>query len=295
MLRLFEMLWAIWKYGQREQPVVIDVYSTLNFYYALYCSYLCRMLGIRYYCILRGGNLPARLQNSPWLCQHLFVSAAKLIAPSGYLQNAFSVAKLKAEVISNFIPIANYPFKERRYLRPRLLWVRAFDATYNPHMAIRVLHQLSHQYPEATLCMVGPDKDGSMVECQHLAKELDLGNRVRFTGRLPKQEWIEISSEFDIFLNTTNFDNTPVSVLEAMALGFPIISTNVGGIPFVIEHNKNGILVQPQGEIEMCQAISFLANNPEITSQLSINARRSAELYDLQNIRPKWMEILSDF
>ena len=80
--------------------------------------------------------------------------------------------------------------------------------------------------------MVGPDKDGSLEKTKQYAKEKGVLHRVRFTGGLSKTEWIELSKDYNIFINTTNVDNTPVSVMEAMALGFPVISTNVGGVPF---------------------------------------------------------------
>ena len=56
--------------------------------------------------------------------------------------------------------------------------------------------------------------------------------KITITGILRKAEWIELSKDYDVFINTTNVDNMPVSVIEAMALGMPIVSTNVGGIPF---------------------------------------------------------------
>ncbi|HRK82294.1 MAG TPA: glycosyltransferase family 4 protein [Saprospiraceae bacterium] len=290
--RLAEMLWAVWKYGRQEQPVVIDVYSTLNFYYALLCGMLCRLKNIPYLCILHGGNLPSRLLHNPRLCRYLFGHAHKLIAPSGYLQASFRDAGYETEVIPNFIPITNYPFKKRRQLQARLLWVRAFDETYHPQMAIRVLHQLSKQFPDANLCMVGPDKDGSMENCQRLANELEISDKITFTGRLSKAEWISLSSDYDLFISTTNFDNMPVSVIEAMALGLPVVSTNVGGVPYLIEHEKTGLLVPPNDVEEMVRAITKLINNNAIAESLSQAARQKAEQYDWEVIRPRWIELL---
>lgn len=290
--RLGEMLWAVLRYGRREQPVVIDVYSTLGFYYALACGGLCQWLGIRYYCVLHGGNLPARLQRSPQLCRWLFGKASRLIAPSAYLQAAFQQAGYAAEIIPNFIPLANYSFKERPPLRPRLLWVRAFDATYNPAMAIQVLHTLLQQYPNATLCMVGPDKDGSRAACERLAQELGLTDRVRFTGQLSKQEWIALSADYDIFINTTNFDNTPVSVIEAMALGLPVVSTNVGGIPYLITHEEEGLLVEKDDVAGMTAAIVRLLREEVLATRLAKQAREKAEHFDTERIVAQWKKLL---
>lgn len=286
------MLWAILRHGRHEQPVVIDVYSTLNFYYALACAQLCRLLGIRYFCVLHGGNLPQRLEQNPRLSRFLFGGAELLIAPSGYLQQAFARKGYNAVVIPNFLPIENYPFRWREELRPRLLWVRAFDRIYRPELAIRVLHRLLKRWPEARLCMVGPDKDGSMARCKSLAVDLGIAGQVTFTGRLPKAEWIALAADYDIFINTTDFDNTPVSVLEAMALGFPVVSTNVGGLPWLIEDGIDGLLVPPADEDAFYAAVEQLLEDPSLASILSKNARKKAETFAWERVKPLWLEIL---
>lgn len=292
-LRLLDMFWAILRYGRREQPVVIDTYSTLNFYYALATGILCRWLGIAYCCVLRGGNLPARLRKNPGLCKCLFGYARENIAPSGYLQEAFQQAGYLTRLIPNFIPIERYPFLQRQHLRLRLLWVRAFDATYNPQMAIQVLHQLSRKYPDAQLCMVGPDKDGSMAACKALAGELGVSDKIVFTGRLSKQEWIALSEQYDIFISTTNFDNTPVSVIEAMALGLPVVSTKVGGVPYLIKDEVTGML-SPKGEIEpFVNQIIKLIKDKNLTKKLSLAARKKVANFSWEQVKPLWLNLLT--
>jgi len=294
LLRLADMLLSILQFGRQEQPVTIDVYSTLNFWYALLSAALCRMLGLRYFCVLHGGNLPRRLQNNPFLCGVLFGAAEKLIAPSRYLQAAFREAGYEAVVISNGIPLGNYPFKLREKLRPKLLWVRAFDAIYNPQMAVKVLHQLAGKFPDAALCMVGPDKDGSMEACRKLARELGLEKRVQFTGRLPKEEWIALAADYDIFINTTNFDNTPVSVIEAMALGLPVVSTDVGGLPYLIEHEQDGLLVPVDLDEEMAKAVGKLLQDQQTATSLALRARKKVEGFDFEKVAQAWKRLLSD-
>ena len=68
--------------------------------------------------------------------------------------------------------------------------------------------------------MVGPNKDGTLNDVQQLIDRYELHDSVEITGVLSKSEWHKKSEEFDIFINTTNVDNTPISVIEAMALGF---------------------------------------------------------------------------
>ncbi|MDX5325339.1 MAG: glycosyltransferase [Bacteroidota bacterium] len=188
----------------------------------------------------------------------------------------------------------NYPFKQRNILNPSLLWVRALQNLYNPDMAIEVVESIRRNHPDATLCMVGGDKDGSMERIRRQVIDKDLEKRVEITGRLPKEEWIRRSKDFDIFLNTTNADNTPVSVMEAMALGMIVISTNVGGVPYLIEDGVDGLLVPPRDPEAMTQAIEKVLQDPQFATTLSRNARKKAETWDWEVVKQRWNQLFTD-
>jgi glycosyltransferase involved in cell wall biosynthesis len=292
-IRLLDMVRAVLR-SRHSDLVLIDTYSTLAFYYAWLCGFICKLRRIKYIAYLHGGNLPNRVgRNSKWL-NNFFTDASMIIAPSRYLKHSMEETGIgKVTVIPNFITIANYPYKKRSAVRPRLLWVRAFHKeVYNPEMAIRLLAVLSKQYEDARLCMVGPDKDGNMDSCLELAESLQVINRLKFTGQLSKKEWIQLSAEYDIFVNTSNVDNTPVSVIEAMALGLPVISTNVGGIPFLFEHEQDCLLVNKNDHNEMAGAITRLIDNPQLNQQLTLAARKKAESFDWENIKKLWMQVI---
>jgi glycosyltransferase involved in cell wall biosynthesis len=163
---------------------------------------------------------------------------------------------------------------------------------YNPIMAVKVLKFLKDAGLEAELCMVGPDSDGSQNQVKQLAKDLNI--EVKFTGKLTKKEWIILSKDYTVFINTTNIDNTPVSVIEAMALGLPIVSTNVGGIPFLIENKKHGILVKKNDVDAMAEAILYLYNNSTQRDIMITNARELAETFDWHRVKMQWNEILQN-
>ncbi|MEX2349566.1 MAG: glycosyltransferase family 4 protein, partial [Flavobacteriaceae bacterium] len=140
------------------------------------------------------------------------------------------------------------------------------------------------------LCMVGPEKDGSLAACEKYAKEKKLP--VQFAGKLAKKKWISLSKDFSIFINTTNFDNTPISVIEAMALGLPIVSTDVGGIPFLLKDNHVAVLVPPQNPGAFTNGIKKLLNDEALANRLRANARRKAEMYDWQKVKEQWHLLL---
>lgn len=290
-LRLLDMLFSILKHAKKVDGVLIDTYSTSNFYYAYLCSQLCRFLNLKYIPILHGGNLPQRLKNNPKLCKAIFKNAYKNVAPSTYIKAEFEKQAYSNVVyIPNAILLENYPYKERNCDIVKLLWVRSFSDIYNPLLAINILKALLNEGIQATLCMVGPDNDGSLLKAKQYALEMQV--EVNFTGKLSKEAWILLSEAHHLFINTTNFDNMPVSVIEAMALGLPVISTNVGGMSFLIENEHDGILVKPNNENEFVAAIKKLQQNPEDTKQMTLNARKKVERFDWEVVKNLWISEL---
>jgi len=291
-LRLTEMLGLIIRYKSSTDIVLIDTYGAMNFYYAYLVGRACQLLGLEYIPILHGGNLPERLERSKSFSANLFGRARINIAPSAFLKDAFeSHGFLNTRVIPNAIKTSNYPFKQRETFQPKLLWVRRFQERYNPLLAIEVLKILSSKYTQASLCMVGPEKDGTMKKCRKLALKHDLD--VRFTGKLKKKYWSSLSKQYDFFINTTTVDNTPISVIEAMSLGLVVVSTNVGGMPQLIEHSRDGLLVPGDDAKKMALAIEEVLKKPALGSQLCRNARRKVDNFDWSCVRDDWNQVLS--
>lgn len=292
MLRLLDMIRLVITNKSKTDFVLIDTYSTTNFYYALIISQICRIFNIKYIPILHGGNLENRLKHNSKLSHLVFSNAHKLVAPSNFLKTIFETYGYSNVLhIPNTIEINNYQFKNRRIESIKLLWVRSFAAIYNPEQAVLVLEKLIDMNYDATLTMIGPDVDGSLAKVKNLASHKNLN--VNFTGRLSKSEWIDYAKDFNVFLNTTNFDNTPISVIEAMALGLPVISTNVGGMPFLISNYKDGILVQPQDVIAMTNAVAKLKINDDLRKALVTNARSKVEKFSWNVVKSKWKSLLS--
>lgn len=292
LLRMFHMIYKTFKRSKQVDYVLIDTYSTQNFWFAFIISQLCRILKLKYIAKLHGGDLPNRLMKSPFFCDLIFKNAYKITAPSGYLMNAFEVKYPKNILfIPNTIEIDNYPLLQKEYAVPKILWVRSFSTIYNPKMAIKVAANLKDKYPDVALCMIGPDKENIINECKAYAKELNVN--VEFTGKLSKKKWIKRSQEFNVFINTTHFDNTPISVIEAMALGIPVVSTNVGGIPFLLKENENALLVNDGDATAMSYAIEKIMLDTPLREKIIYNGRELVEDFDWSIIKQKWIDILN--
>ncbi|MEC3907359.1 glycosyltransferase family 4 protein [Tamlana sp. 2201CG12-4] len=290
-LRLLDMLYQVIKFRKQVDYVLIDTYSTFNFYYAYLVSQLCRILKLKYIPILHGGDLPNRLKESPKLSKAIFKKAYINVAPSLYTKSNFeNLGYHNIICIPNTIDLENYNFEERAIGSIRLLWVRSFSKIYNPLLAVKILKRLRALNFNASLCMIGPDNDGSLKETMVLANEL--GVEIEFTGGLTKKEWHKKARAFNIFINTTNVDNMPVTVIEAMALGLPVISTNVGGMPFLIENNKNGILVKPNSVKAFVEAIKKIIDSPDVSNTMVKEARKDVEQFDWKIVKSKWIKLL---
>jgi len=286
------MLGMIVKYHKSTDIVLIDTYGALNFYYAYLVAKACQFYKLDYIPILHGGNLPTRLEETKNYSDSLFGNAKMNVAPSQFLYRIFKDAGFNnLQIIPNAIELDKFPFKERSNFAPKMLWVRRFQGRYNPMMAIKVLEALKKDYPEVELCMVGPEKDGSLQKCRAYAEKNDL--KVIFTGKLKKKEWAKVSADYDIFLNSTNIDNTPISVIEAMALGLVIVSTDVGGMKDLIDDKINGILVPWKDEKSMVNAVKFALEDQENSARMTLNARAKVSNFDWNIIKEDWNELLS--
>lgn len=289
--RLVDMLYLIWKNRKETDLVLIDTYGAQNFYYAFSIAKLCQKLELPYVPILHGGNLPGRLESSKQLCRSTFGKAFMNVAPSHFLYDIFKAEGFdNVKIIPNSIVLSDYPFKQREVFKPKLLWVRRFQERYNPMLALEVYRELLQTYPDAELCMVGPEKDGSLSKCKKYAQKHNL--TIRFSGKLEKKDWAEISRDYDYFINTTNIDNTPISVMEAMALGLPVVSTDVGGMPFLIEHGKDGVLVPEKDRESMTRALIELIEDQEKSKSLAVEANLKVQDFDWEVVREKWIEVL---
>ena len=290
MLRFFDMMVGIISNRKWSEVVLIDTYSTFAFYYAASAAILASYLNIPYILILHGGNLERRLRKETKLTRYIFNRSDTLVAPSGFMRQLFlKYGYNNIKLIPNNIDLQLYSFKQRKRVSPSILWVRSFANLYNPQLAIAMVDILKNEFPDIRLCFVGPEKDGTMEGCKILTQEKHLENRIVFKGKLSKEDWIALSAEYDIFLSTTNIDNTPVSVMEAMALGMVVVSTNAGGVPYLIEDAENGYLYNVgdlEGLINTMRSVLQLDNG-----ELSLNARKKAENWDWKTVKEQWREL----
>ena len=291
-LRLLDMSTTIFKQRRNYQIAHIDVFSGYAFIWAFLCGWLLQRLNKPFVVSLRGGDLPDLSRKHFRLVKYLLSNADTVISPSFYLADKLSNIREDIQVIPNGVDISSYPNHIRNSPEPKLIWLRAFHEIYNPTLAPQIVSILKKEGIEVQLKMVGPSRgDGTLQAVKREITVLNVDKYIEIIPGVEKTAVPDALSFGDIFINTTNVDNTPVSVIEAMACGLCIVSTNVGGIPYLIDDGVDGLLVPPDNAEAMAEAVKKILNNPELAQKLSANARKKTEQFDWERIIPMWEEV----
>jgi len=273
----------------------IDVFSGSAFIWAFLSAFLLQILKKKYILTLHGGNLPNFSKRRKKFIQYIFNNAGVITSPSYYLIANLSNFVQRIIYIPNAIEIRKYEYFEKKFPQSNIIWLRAFHYIYNPALVPKVMYLLKRDFQSIRVVMVGPDKkDGSLQNMVSLAKKLGVIERIEIIPGIPKSQVPSILKRENIFLNTTNIDNTPVSVIEAMACGLCIVSTNVGGIPYLLEDSFDALLVPPDDPEAMTAAIQRILTEPELAARLSANARKKAESFDWAIILPQWEKLFQE-
>lgn len=294
-LRLLDMIFTAWARRKQYQVAYVEVYSGIAF---LWAETVCRVLRLAkkpYVLALHGGNLPVFARRWPGRVKRLFRDSDVVTAPSRYLLEAMRDYRKGICLLPNPVELEHYPFRLRSRPNPNLVWLRAFHAIYNPQLAVRVIALLQKSLPAVHLTMIGPDKnDGSFQKTQKLIEELAMQDHITIVPGIPKSQVPVYLAQADLFINTTNVDNTPVSVMEALACGLCIVSTNVGGIPSLLKDGRDALLVPPDDSAAMALAVKRFLREPSLAGRLSQNARCKAEQFDWSIILPQWEKLFQE-
>ncbi len=292
-LRLADMIGTVWWQRRRYAVAGVAVYSGPAFFWAEAVCTALRAVGKPYILTLHGGNLPAFATAHPARVRALLTSAAAVTAPSPYLRDRLQPYRADVRLLPNPLDLAAYPFRARPLPGPHLIWLRAFHRIYNPTLAPAVLAALVAEFPAADLTMIGPDKDGSLAAVRVTAAALGVADRLRLPGAVAKAAvpgWLD---QGDIFLNTSNVDNTPISLLEALACGLPVVSTAVGGIPYLLTADVDALLVPPDQPAGMAAAVRRLWTAAGLAGRLAEAGRRNVASCDWGVVLPQWEGLLN--
>jgi len=246
---------------------------------------VARLLGKRTLINYRSGECRDHLQRSA-VARRVLKGTDRLVVPSGYLVDVLREFGLEAQVVPNLVDLSQFRYRLRQPLRPHLVCTRGFHPYYGVDVVVRAFAEVQKSYPEAQLDLVG----GGMLETEirELVRQLNL-SRVNFTGVARHEEIGRFYDAADIFVNASNLDNMPVSVLEAFASGTPVVTTAPESMRYMVDHGRTGLLSEPGDASALALNILRVLGDSELATQLAQNAFAESSRYSWSSVRDQWL------
>ena len=231
----------------------------------------------------RGGEAEEFLDKWGFLAIPLLKKAHTIAVPSIFLKEIFEkVVKREVIILPNLIDLEIFQYRERATLKPVIVVSRQLEPRYNIACALKAFGIIKEVYPAAQLKIAGTGSEEQKLKA--LLQEMSLQN-VYFLGALSHQELDHVYNECDIMVNPANSDNFPGSILEAFACGLPVVTTRVGGIPFMVKDGETGIMVAPDDHEGLAKGVISILQNPALAKSFSVNGRKVAEEYSWVKIK----------
>jgi len=212
----------------------------------------------------------------------------EVVVQSGYLVEVFGRFGVRARCIPNIVDTKRFSFRERPKPRPVFLHNRSLEPLYNVECTLRAFAVVQQRYPDAQLTLA---HDGPLrPRLEKLAVELGSRN-VRFIGKVPPGRVPELYAAADIYLTSPNLDNMPGSLLECFASGLPIVATRAGGIPYIVEDEKNGLLVERGDHQAMAACILRLLEEDGLALRLARAGVKECHKYRGALVLEQWISL----
>lgn len=284
--RLIPYLLRLWRCAGRVDLLHVMANSGLAWHLfaapAIWIAYLRRKPAIVNY---RGGAAGAFLEKQwRWVCPTLNRASA-VIVPSGFLQEVFAQFGVPAEIVPNVIDLSRFRPSEPHGGKSHIIVTRNLEDIYDIPTALRAFARIRAIHPDVHLSVAGSGP--KRLDLEKLCGELGLSSAVTFTGRLDNDGMAALYRSADLLLNPALVDNMPNSLLEALASGVPIVSTNVGGISHLVDHGKTAFLVPPQDPDAMARRALEVLGDSSVAHGLRTAGMEAVAQYAWPLVRPR--------
>lgn len=246
-----------------------------------------RRLGKRIVLTYHGGGGEKFFDRHPKLVRHFLTRTDANIVLSGFLAQVFEKHGLPFVTIPNILELDDSRFRQREMLQPNYICTRAHEPLYNIPCILRAFRKVQSIRPEATLTLVGGGSEHENLV--RMAEELGLQN-VTFTGRVANEDIYTYLDRADIMLSAPTVDNMPVSVLEAMNAGLLVISSKVGGVPYMVKNNSTGLLFDSDDSDALAGKMLWAVDNQTVARAIALQGHKAVSRYRWENIKEQLYE-----
>ena len=214
-------------------------------------------------------------------------SADAVIAVSNFMKDLairIGVPSQKVHVIYNAVDFLPDAPKREKPPVPTLVFAGRLVPWKGVEILIRVVGRLKQFHPEIIFEILGDGPEFGRLK--ELARSLGIEENVKFRGRVSEPESHSVFARSTVFVLNTNYEGLPHSVLNAMRVGIPVITTPAGGNPEVMQNEVNGLLVPYNDEEAWFKAITKLLDDEDLREKFIRNGEKTLEKF-------KWSELLS--
>lgn len=218
----------------------------------------------------------------------------KVIVPSEFLRNIFGKYGVSTTVVPNIVDLDIFDFHQPKLDEDNLHVVvtRNLEMIYDNKTAIEGFSLFAQQYPNARLSIAGSGEEES--ELKDLVASLSLQEKVSFVGRLERNDIAKLYDSADIMLNTSLVDNTPNSIIEALACGLVVVSSDVGGIPFLVSHQQHAYLVPPSSSRCVAKQLIEVMEQRNRARSVALNGHNMVTRFTPGVVIPQLMDLYQE-
>ncbi|MDN5753856.1 MAG: glycosyltransferase family 4 protein [Nitrosospira sp.] len=296
--RLLPYLAHLWQSAARVRLFHVMANSGWSWHlFAAPAIWIARIRGVPVIINYRGGEADAFFDEAfSWIKPSLRRADA-IIVPSGFLEAVFEKRGFPTRIVPNIIDLGRFRAETRLWDSsktdfPYIIVTRNLEPIYDNATALRAFNIVKRRFPAAKLTLAGSGPEQEALE--KLAAGLDMTDAVTFTGRVDNESMAALYRSADVMVNPSLVDNMPISILEALASGVPVVSTSVGGVPYLVEHDKTALLVSPQDPDAMADAIFALLDNPARARQISEAGIKSVQQYTWPKVRDRLLRVYEE-
>jgi len=235
-----------------------------------------RLTGKKILLTYHGGDAEAFFNKNPVSAGKVLRCADQVIVLSGFLKKIFDVQGVPSIIIPNVLEgkVSIRPRSPER--KTNFISIRSLRPLYNIGCILKAFALVQKQVPESTLTLLG--RGPELENLKKMAADLCL-RKVSFVGRVENKEVEAYLLKAEVMLSAPLIDNMPVSVLEGFRAGLVVISSNVGGVCYLIKDGVNGLLFQSNDHHGLAKQMMTVIENSDKSRLLAENAKASLEQY----------------
>lgn len=287
VFRLLPYLFHLWRAAGRADLFHVMANSGWSWHlFAAPAVWIAKLRGKAVVVNYRGGEADDFFTQAIAQIKPTLRRADMIIVPSGFLEKIFAKRDFNTRIVPNIVDLARFmpdPTRKRNLAAPHIVVARNLEPLYDNTTALKAFRIVRESIPGARLTIAGSGPERAQLEA--MAKELGVADAVVFAGRVDNEHMPMLYREADLALNPSLADNMPISILEALASGVPVVSTDVGGVPFLVEDGKTALLVPPCNPERMAESVLRVLRDEPLHERMVLNGLDHARRFSWESVR----------